>query len=138
MSFTLALPLALAAGFLTPFSARATGTAVLTGGNHEVREVRNLAYYEGDGADPVRHKLDLYVPKGGKDFPVLFFVHGGAWRSGNKNLYAPLGRMFARNGVGTVIINYRLSPQVKHPAHIQDVARAFGWTHRNIGKYGGR
>src|SRR5205085_2451653 len=69
MSFTLALPLALAAGLLTPLSARATGTAVLTGGNHEVKEVRNLAYYEGEGADPVRHKLDLYLPKDGKDFP---------------------------------------------------------------------
>jgi acetyl esterase/lipase len=37
-----------------------------------------------------------------------------------------------------VIINYRLSPAVQHPAHIQDVARAFAWTVRNIAKYGGR
>jgi acetyl esterase/lipase len=138
MRLPLALPLALAAGLLTPLSARATGAAALTGGSYEVKEVRGLAYYEGEGADPVRHKLDLYLPKGAKDFPVLFFVHGGAWRSGNKNLYGPLGRVFARNGVGVVVINYRLSPKAKHPAHIEDVARAFGWTHRNIAKYGGR
>jgi acetyl esterase/lipase len=111
---------------------------VKTGGNFEVEEVRDLAYHEGKDADPVRHKLDLYLSRGQKDYPVLFFVHGGAWRSGKKDLYAPLGRTFARNGVGTVVINYRLSPAVKHPAHIEDVARAFGWTYRNIGKYGGR
>jgi acetyl esterase/lipase len=139
MKPALTVSLALAAAFLTPLSARAgEKAAALTGGNYAVKEVRAVAYHEGDGADTERHKLDLYLPRGRKDFPVLFFVHGGAWRSGSKELYGPLGRLFARNGVGTVIINYRLSPKVKHPAHIEDVARAFAWTHRNIGKYGGR
>src|SRR5690242_5472635 len=113
MRRSLLAALALIVVLFAPLSARAAGAAVLKGGNHEVEEFRNLAYYEGADADPVRHRLDLYVPKGRKDFPVLFFVHGGYWRSGNKNLYAPLGRVFARNGIGTVIINYRLSPQVK-------------------------
>ena len=49
-----------------------------------------------------------------------------------------VGRVFAKNGVGTVVISYRLSPQVQHPGHIEDVARAFAWTHKNIGKHGGR
>ncbi|MCI0464395.1 MAG: alpha/beta hydrolase [Gemmataceae bacterium] len=121
-----------------PKTPRATGAVIKTGGPHKVEEVRNLAYHDAKDADPVRHKLDLYLPRGQKDFPVLFFVHGGAWRSGNKDLYAPLGQVFAKNGVGVVVINYRLSPKVKHPAHIEDVARAFAWTHRNIKKYGGR
>jgi dipeptidyl aminopeptidase/acylaminoacyl peptidase len=135
----LVLSVALAAAYLAPSRARADEKpAVLTGGNYEVEEVRDLAYYKGDDADAVRHKLDLYLPRGRKDFPVLFFVHGGAWKSGTKELYGPLGRVFARNGIATVIINYRLSPKVKHPAHVQDVARAFAWTHGNIGRYGGR
>jgi acetyl esterase/lipase len=129
---------ALAAASLAPARARADEKPVLTGGNYEVEEVRDVAYYRGDDADAVRHKLDLYLPRGRKDFPVLFFVHGGAWVSGTKQLYGPLGRVFARNGIGTVIINYRLSPKVKHPAHIQDVARAFAWAHGNIARYGGR
>lgn len=116
-------------------------------GAHEVETVPDLAYYDGTDADPVRHKLDLYLPKGHKDFPVLMFVHGGAWRSGKKDLYAPLGKVFAKNGIGTVVINYRLTKKAKepgkeaeaqHPAHIEDVARAFAWTHRNIAKYGGK
>jgi acetyl esterase/lipase len=46
--------------------------------------------------------------------------------------------MLARHGIGAVMINYRLSPQVKHPEHIKDVARAFAWTHKHIAEYGGR
>ncbi len=116
----------------------AKGAAVKTGGSFDVEEVKGIAYHDGADADPVRHKLDLYLPKGHKDFPVLFFVHGGMWRSGNKELYAPLGKLFAKNGVGTVIINYRLSPKVKHPAHVEDVARAFAWAHKNVAKHGGQ
>jgi acetyl esterase/lipase len=107
------------------------------GGQIAVESIKDLAYYDGKDADPVRHKLDLYLPKGKKDFPVVMFVHGGTWRSGKKDIYAPLGEMYARNGVGAVIINYRLSPAVQHPAHTQDVAKAFAWTVRNIAKYGG-
>ncbi len=107
----------------------------------EVEVIKGISYYKGKDADSYRHQLDLYLPKGKKDFPVLFFIHGGAWRHGNKNhfgIYAPLGKMFARNGIAMVSINYRLSPAVMHPVHIQDVARAFAWTYKNIGKYGGR
>lgn len=105
---------------------------------YEVETHSDIAYRTGTDADPVRHKLDLYVPKGLKDYPVLVFVHGGTWRSGSKTLYMPIGLTFAKCGIGTVVINYRLSPQVKHPAHIEDVAKAFAWTCENIGKYGGR
>ncbi len=112
--------------------------AVKSGGNYEVEAVKDVAYFEGKDADSVRHKLDLYVPKGQKGFPVLVFVHGGAWTGGNKNGFEKLGRLFARNGVATAVTNYRLSPKVQHPAHAEDVARAVGWVHRNIAKYGGR
>jgi acetyl esterase/lipase len=103
-----------------------------------VESFKDIPYFEGQDADSVRHKLDLYLPKAKKNFPVVMFVHGGTWKSGKKDLYAPLGEVFARNGLGMVIVNYRLSPAVQHPAHVQDVARAFAWTFRNIAKYGGR
>jgi acetyl esterase/lipase len=111
---------------------------VPSGGGYDVRVVPNLPYYEGKDADPRKHRLDVYLPKGAKDFPVVLFVHGGGWASGDRKLYAGVGRVFARNGVGTVVISYRLSPSVKHPGHIEDVARAFAWTHQNIARYGGR
>lgn len=125
-----------------PGAEDAAPPAVLSAGSFKVKEMKDLPYLEGSSAHPVKHKLDLFVPEGHKDFPTVFFVHGGAWRTGDKqaplDVYGHLGRTLARNGIGAVIINYRLSPSVKHPAHVQDVAKAFAWTYRHIGKHGGR
>src|SRR4051812_34463976 len=110
---------------------------VKTGGDYPVEIIADIAYYSGPDADPNKHKLDLYLPKGHKDFPVLFFIHGGGWTTGDRKLYSAIGRVFAKNGIGTVVISYRLTPQVQHPAHIEDVARAFAWTHANMARYGG-
>jgi acetyl esterase/lipase len=110
-------------------------------GTYELEAISDVPYYQGGDADPVKHKLDLYLPRGAREFPVLFFVHGGAWSHGDKTqlgIYKALGSAFARHGIGTVVINYRLSPKVKHPGHIEDVARAFVWTCGNIARYGGR
>jgi acetyl esterase/lipase len=115
--------------------------APLTGGNFEVQVIKDVAYNDAKDAHKVKHKLDLYLPKGKKDFPVLLFVHGGGWRNGDKRIYGLLGKNFAKNGVGVVITNYRLTTKdskVKHPDHIRDVAKAFAWTHKNIGKHGGK
>ncbi|MBM4073452.1 MAG: alpha/beta hydrolase [Planctomycetes bacterium] len=110
-------------------------------GAFETRSLTDIAYYDGPDADPVRHKLDVYLPKGRRDFPVLMFIHGGAWVEGSKNqlfVYSTLARTFNKHGIAVVCPNYRLSPRVRHPEHIRDVARAVAWVHRNIGKYGGR
>jgi acetyl esterase/lipase len=106
-----------------------------------VRAIKDVTYYDGPGQHKVKHKLDLFLPQGGKDFPVLLFVHGGAWLHGDKNFfgfYSALGRALARHGIGVAVTNYRLSPAVKHPEHVRDVARAFAWTYKNIARYGGR
>src|SRR5437667_10508087 len=56
----------------------------------------NLTYYSGEGADKYRHRLDLYVPKEGKnvkkDVPVMMFVHGGGFTVGIKDQYAFVGQ----------------------------------------------
>ena len=110
--------------------------ATKTGGNFEVEVHKDIAYVEGKDVDE-RQKLDLYLPKGAKDYPTLFFIHGGGWTAGSRSGFDRIGRTFARNGVAFVSTGYRLSPQVKHPAHIQDVAKGFAWTVAHIGKYGG-
>jgi len=103
---------------------------------YEVEVVKGIAYNTAPDADAERHKLDLYLPRGAKDYPVFFFIHGGAWRGGNKNLYGPIGKTFAAQGIAFVATNYRLSPKVKHPAHIQDIAQSFAWVVDNLGKRG--
>lgn len=108
---------------------------------HSVKAVRDLSYNGAPDAHKTKHKLDLYLPKDTKDFPILFFVHGGGWRHGDKDflgIYSAIGNTFAEHGIGAVVINYRLSPEVAHPEHVKDVAKAFAWTVNNIDKYGGR
>src|SRR5262249_56357633 len=52
-------------------------------------------------------------------------------------LYSAVGEFLARQGIGVVLPNYRLSPEVKHPEHVKDIARAFAWTRAHIAQYGG-
>ncbi len=104
----------------------------------EAEVIKNLAYVEGPDADPERHRLDLYLPKGKKGFPVLFWAHGGGWKNGKKDDFQFLGETLAEQGVAVVVVNYRLFPKVKFPTNVEDVAQAFVWTYRNIRKYGGR
>jgi acetyl esterase/lipase len=112
--------------------------------DYGLRLVRNVAYrdyHAGEDETKNKNKLDLYLPRTKRDFPVLFFIHGGAWIRGDKDefgIYSTLGMFLARRGIGAVFPNYRLSPGVRHPEHIKDVARAFAWTYKNIPQYGGR
>lgn len=108
---------------------------------YEVEANRNLSYRDDKDADPIKHKLDLYLPKGVKDFPVVVFVHGGTWQHGDKKLYGPVGHLFAQQGIGTAVVNYRLTTgpnPAKHPDHIRDVAKAFAWVQSHIESFGGR
>ncbi len=110
------------------------------GAKFEVEKHLDISYNPAKNADPKRQKLDFYVPKGAKNFPVMMFVHGGAWKTGDKSQYGALGELFAKQGIGTAIINYRLTGKdgaVKHPDHIHDVAKAFAWVKENCGTYGG-
>jgi acetyl esterase/lipase len=49
-----------------------------------------------------------------------------------------IGRCLAQNGIMAVLPSYRLSPGVRHPGHVEDVARAFAWTYKHARKHGGR
>jgi acetyl esterase/lipase len=98
---------------------------------------KDITYTDGDPVDAAKHKLDLYLPKDKKNFPVLVFIHGGSWKSGDKSLYPALGNRFAKLGIGVAIPSYRLMPKNPHPAQIEDTAAAFAWVYKNIAQYGG-
>ena len=102
-----------------------------------VEMLAGISYTEGAPADADKHKLDLYLPRDKKNFPVLVFVHGGSWRTGDRSQYKALGERLARAGIGVAIPSYRLMPQNPHPAQIEDVAAAFAWVVRNISQHGG-
>ncbi|WP_445385800.1 alpha/beta hydrolase [Robiginitalea sp. IMCC44478] len=81
--------------------------------------------------------LDIYMPEGKKDVPVIVYFHGGALLMGNKSWGKDIGHKVAKSGIGLVSVNYRLSPGFQHPAHLQDAAAATAWVINNIEKYGG-
>ena len=101
----------------------------------------NIPYADPPPAGGGKHLLDVYQPYGKQNTPVLLFIHGGAWRQGDKNIYLELGNTFAGYyNVTTVIANYQLSADpwyAKHPTHVKDVAMAFRWVHDHIAEYGG-
>ncbi len=76
-----------------------------------------------------RQVLDVYTPRSGvtSQTPILVFFHGGGWYEGNKDQYAYVGDSFARAGLITVVPNYRLYPEVRFPAFVEDGAAVVAW-----------
>ena len=69
--------------------------------------------------------------------PVLVFLHGGSWRSGDPEDYNFVGRNFASRGMIVVNAGYRLGEDGRWPAMMEDSAAAVAWVHENIADYGG-
>jgi acetyl esterase/lipase len=84
-----------------------------------------------------RQVLDVYAPAGAKNLPVVFWIHGGGWQTGDKTMVALKPKAFTEAGFVFVAINYRLLPSVDMGALTRDVARALGWVHENIAAHGG-
>jgi acetyl esterase/lipase len=102
-----------------------------------VKAIGDVPYTEGKPGDAAKHQLDLYLPADKKNFPVLFFIHGAASRSGDRSQYLALGNRFAKEGIGVVIPSYRLAAADSRAAQIEDVSTALAWSVRYIDKYGG-
>ena len=83
-------------------------------------------------------KLNIFEPTNKSvSAPVLIFIHGGNWNSGNKDTYNLLGRNFARKGVVTVIPDYTLSPKANYDDMAKEVAAVIKWVQANIKSYHG-
>lgn len=93
--------------------------------------LRELAYVQ-DGHE--RQKLDLYLPKEGTNWPLIVWVHGGAWRAGSKTR-CPAVRFIA-DGYAVASINYRLSQHAIFPAQIEDCKAAIRWLRAHAKEYG--
>jgi acetyl esterase/lipase len=89
------------------------------------------------GADRKLQALDVYSPKDAKDAPVVIFIHGGGWTRSDKHELSAKPRWLNQNNIVLVSTNYRLSPAVQHPEHVNDIAAAVKWTVDNIAKHGG-
>ena len=93
--------------------------------------------YADDG-DPY-HVMTGYLPKGDGPFPALIVIHGGGWRRGDrfKDAVVPLAEMYARRGIASFSIGYRLSTRdaPSWPANIEDVVCAIRHIKENATRY---
>ena len=82
-------------------------------------------------------KLDLYLPKAKADgkLPCIMVVHGGGWRSGDKNRFARFASAFAEKGLAAACIGYRLRPLVQVRQCVEDAKAATRWVRANAAKY---
>ena len=115
----------------------AAGATAATAETFTVRVVRDVSYLQGSGYADNKDKLDLYLPEGRLRAPVIVSYYGNQLMGGDKDEDAFVGQRFASAGFLTVVVNYRLSPGVTHPAHVQDAAASFAWVKRHIAEYGG-
>jgi acetyl esterase/lipase len=80
-------------------------------------------------------KADVYMPKGAGPFPGVIVVHGGAWKMGTRAQLAGVAHMLADHGYTAVAISYRLAPQYKFPAQIDDCKSAVRWMRTEAAKW---
>jgi acetyl esterase/lipase len=81
-------------------------------------------------------KLDIYLPTAGtKPYPVVIWVHGGAWSGGDKNSAGTAVNWLLPEGYAIVSINYRLSGIATYPAQINDCKGAVRWIKAQAASY---
>jgi len=83
------------------------------------------------------HTLDVYASPSAKNAPVVFWIHGGGWQTGDKSDVAEKPRFFVNKGFVFVSVNYRLLPKVEMVDIFRDVTKSFRWVHDHIAEYGG-
>jgi acetyl esterase/lipase len=105
-----------------------------------VRVVRDVSYKTGSGLtvyESERCKLDIFSTSATQAKPVLIWFHGGALKAGDKSDGHAIAASLAAPGLVVVTPNYRLSPDVRYPAYVQDAAASVAWVQDHIRAYGG-
>lgn len=102
----------------------------------DYRLVSDILYREEANLSGQMHqrcRLDVYFPAKSPKFPTVVWFHGGGMTMGERSIPIQL----REKGIGVVAVNYRLCPNVKSPAFLEDAAAAVAWTFKHISNYGG-
>ncbi len=97
-----------------------------------IRATTDVVFSEVDG---VKVRADVYRPDNDQLAPGVLLIHGGAWSAGDKWNMRDHARQLAQAGYVAISINYRLAPQHKYPAQIDDCRAALRWVHRVADEY---
>jgi acetyl esterase/lipase len=126
----------LLAAFLAACSPLRAFNAIVPHDSGAVAVERGAAY----GAHP-RQRVDLYRPRswrpGQAPLPMIVFIYGGSWQEGERQGYAFAARGLADAGFVVAVPDYRLVPEVRFPAFVEDGAAAVRWVRANAARLGG-
>jgi acetyl esterase/lipase len=115
---------------------RGDAPATLTAAQFETK--LNVRYADvPSGVDANLLSLDICAPKDAKNLPVMIYIHGGGWHTGDKSSVGAKPGYFTSRGFVFVSLNYRLVPGVDILTQLQDSANAIGWVKQHIAKHGG-
>ncbi len=136
------LAIVVAAGIALQFAISRNGPAVLSAVDRFAGGSDNIALKATiSTGDSAAQKLYVWTPEtpasDAEKLPVLLFVHGGSWRSGDPADYGFVGRAFVPKGFIVVLAGYRMHPEAVYPAMLEDAASAIAWTKAEIEQYGG-
>ena len=95
---------------------------------------RDIPYAEP--ADP-RQKVDIYAPEGAKNLPVVFWIHGGGWQTGDRTDVQVKPQAFVNKGFVFVSTGYRLLTNVDMGTIFRDIAKSVRYVHDHIAEHGG-
>lgn len=101
-----------------------------------IQKHKDIVYLMESDSLPSK-SLNVFAPKKVVNAPVMMFIHGGNWNSGNKEIYNFLGTRLAKKGVVAVIIDYPLSPSYQVQSMALASAQAVNWIYGSIEDYGG-
>lgn len=104
--------------------------------NNNLEEVENVIENISYGDDP-KQVLDIIVPKGSHQYPILFYFHGGGWISGDKSNFNWVCYKFANSGMLVFNVNYRLSPENQFPKPLDDISNSIKSGMEYAKEYGG-
>ena len=80
--------------------------------------------------------LDFYVPNGKGPFPLIVYIHGGAWKGGNKEkIGADLATEWVPQGFAIASLSYRFSYDAVFPGMFQDCIDAVAFLRKHAGQY---
>jgi acetyl esterase/lipase len=97
-----------------------------------VRALLDVPYASVDGKALV---LDLYLPAGRERPPLVVYLHGGAWRLGDKAEVPPF---LAEHGFAVASLNFRSSEEARFPANVHDIKAGLRFLRANADRYGYR
>jgi acetyl esterase/lipase len=120
--------------FLAPLTSTLAQSPTSAPASVKLNVKRDIPYAES--ADP-RQKVDIYAPEGARNLPVVFWIHGGGWQTGDRTNVQVKPQAFVDKGLVFVSTGYRLLTNVDMVTIFRDIAKSVRYMHDHIAEHGG-